>query len=414
MQKLTLTGEVSPGQVPGGGAAILQEKTVNPSRQLQEVTADADLGFDALSKVNVAATALKNLTITPTSQQQVIDLPNDAVGYGVLTVEAGGGPSADSMVGWYTGNETSLAFTGSEVKGLRQAGELNLSFANATTIGEYAFTRMRIKSISAQNKALNIGSYSFNYSLFTGNIEFTASAIGSNAFGYAGAKTITVHGNCTVDDGAFMRLASADNTYCDVSLADATVLDDETFKYASVRNVDLSSAVTLGNGTFTNAIISGEVDLSNYVGVSAGGQTNRFNAATVTDTGSLKLPKLEYVNMKEFYGIKVMGSLMLPSVKEVKQNGFQNSSIRGGLYLDSVETFGSGAFSGIGESGYQYDIYIGSDTVPTAVSGMFGNPKASAVVVHVPAAMLQSYLDNSVWAGLVSSKVSIVGDYVKA
>lgn len=412
MQKLTLTGEVSPGQVPGGGAAILQEKTVNPSRQLQEITADES--YDGLSKVNVTATALKNLTITPTAHQQVIDLPNDAVGYGVITVEAGGGPAADSMVGWYTGNETTLAFTGSEVKGLRQAGELNLSFANAATIGSYAFTRMRIKSISAQNKALNIGSYSFNYSLFAGNIEFTASAIGSNAFGYAGAKTITVHGNCTVDDGAFMRLASADNTYCDVSLADATVLGDDTFKYATVRNVDLSSAVTLGGSTFSNATISGEVDLSNYVGASAGGQTSRFNGATVTDTGSLKLPKLEYVNMREFYGTKVAGALRLPSVKEVKSSGFASSSIRGGLYLDSVETFGTGAFSGIGEANYQYDIYIGSDTVPTAVSGMFGNPKASAVVIHVPAAMLQSYLDNSVWAGLATGKVSIVGDYVKA
>lgn len=412
MQKLTLTGEVSPGQVPGGGAAILQEKTVNPSRQLQEVTADA--GYDGLSKVNVAATALKNLTITPTSQQQVIDLPNDAVGYGVLTVEAGGGPAADSMVGWYTGNETSLAFTGSEVKGIRQAGELNLSFANAATIGGYAFTRMRIKSISAQNKALNIGAHSFDNSLFTGNIEFTASAIGENAFTYAGAKTITVHGNCAVDEGAFQNISSSDNTYCDVSLADATVLGDAVFRYATVRNVDLSSAVTLGGNTFDRATISGEVDLSNYVGVSASGMTSRFFTATVTDTGSLKLPKLEYVNQREFYGTKVAGALRLPSVKEVKSSGFQGSSVRGGLYLDSVETFGNSAFSGIGESGYQYDIYIGSDTVPTAVSGMFGNPKASAVVVHVPAAMLQSYLNDSVWAGLVSSKVSIVGDYVKA
>lgn len=412
MQKLTLTGEVSPGQVPGGGAAILQEKTVNPSRQLQEVTADA--GYDGLSKVNVAATALKNLTITPTAQQQVIDLPNDAVGYGVLTVEAGGGPAADSMVGWYTGNETSLAFTGSEVKGIRQAGELNLSFANAATIGDYAFTRMRIKSISAQNKALNIGAHSFDNSLFTGNIEFTASAIGDNAFYYAGAKTITVHGNCAVYDNAFVHLYSADNTYCDVSLADATVLGSDTFKYATVRNVNLSSAVTLDGSTFANATISGEVDLSNYVGVAASGMISRFMSATVTETGNLKLPKLKYVNQRDFYGTKVMGSLRLPSVKEVKQNGFQTSSIRGGLYLDSVETFGNSALASIGESAYQYDIYIGSESVPTAVAGMFGSPKASAVVVHVPAAMLQSYLNDSVWAGLVSSKVSIVGDYVKA
>lgn len=413
MQKLTLTGEVSPGQVPGGGAAILQEKTVNPSRQLIEVTADES--YDGLSKVNVAATALKNLTITPTAQQQVIDLPNDAVGYGVITVEAGGGPAADSMVGWYTGNETSLAFNGSEVKGIRQAGELNLSFANATTIGEYAFIRMRIKSISPQNKALNIGSYGFNYSLFTGNIEFTASAIGANAFSSAGAKTITVHGDCSVGNTAFLNLFSADSTYCDVSLADATVLvGNDIFKYATVRNVDLSSAVTLGTGTFANATISGEVDLSKYVGLAETGMTSRFNAATIEATGNLKLPKLEYVNQREFYGTKIAGALRLPSVKDVKTYGFANSSIRGGLYLDSVETFGNSAFSSIGESGYQYDIYIGSDTVPTAVSGMFGTPRASAVVVHVPAAMLQSYLDDSVWAGLISSKVSIVGDYVMA
>ena len=412
MQKLTLTGEVSPGQVPGGGAAILQEKTVNPSRQLIEVTADE--GYDYLSKVNVAATALKNLTITPTAQQQVIDLPNDAVGYGVLTVEAGGGPAADSMVGWYTGNETSLAFTGSEVKGIRQTGELNLSFANAATIGDYAFTRMRIKSISAQNKALNIGAYSFNDSLFTGNIEFTASAIGTNAFSYAGIKTITVNGDCSVGEGAFQNIASADSTYCDVSLADATVLGNGVFKYATVRNVDLSSAVTLDGNTFERATISGEVDLSNYVGVSESGMTSRFNSINLAATGNLKLPKLEYVNQREFYGAKIAGALRLPSVKDVKVNGFANSSIRGGLYLDSVETFGNNAFSGIGESGYQYDIYIGSDTVPTAVAGMFASVRGTAVVIHVPAAMLQSYLDDSVWAGLATGKVSIVGDYVKA
>ena len=81
--KAVLTAQVSPGQIPA--SPKLQEKTVNPTNQIQEVTADS--GYEALSKVTVNAMRLQQKSVTPTDTAQVVT-PDE--GYdGLMSVNVG-------------------------------------------------------------------------------------------------------------------------------------------------------------------------------------------------------------------------------------------------------------------------------------------------------------------------------------
>lgn len=68
-----------------GGDISLQEKTVNPTPSQQEILPDAE--YDALSKVTVNAIETEELSVTPTTQQQVYDHSNDTP-YSKVTVKA--------------------------------------------------------------------------------------------------------------------------------------------------------------------------------------------------------------------------------------------------------------------------------------------------------------------------------------
>lgn len=68
-----------------GGDISLQEKTVNPTPSQQEILPDAE--YDGFSKVTVNAIETEELSVTPTTQQQVYDHSNDTP-YSKVTVGA--------------------------------------------------------------------------------------------------------------------------------------------------------------------------------------------------------------------------------------------------------------------------------------------------------------------------------------
>lgn len=85
--KAALTAQVSPGQIPGGGSEpVLQEKTVNPTNQVQEVRPDE--GYDGLSLVKVNSIKLQNKTVTPTGSSQGIRCDEGYDGLGLVVVNA--------------------------------------------------------------------------------------------------------------------------------------------------------------------------------------------------------------------------------------------------------------------------------------------------------------------------------------
>lgn len=93
--KAVLTAQVSPGQIPA--SPKLQEKTVSPTNQIQEVTADS--GYDALSKVTVNAMRLQQKSVTPSSTAQVVTPDSGYDGLMSVSVGASSGGNLDSYFG---------------------------------------------------------------------------------------------------------------------------------------------------------------------------------------------------------------------------------------------------------------------------------------------------------------------------
>ena len=312
-------------------------------------------------------------------------------------------------------------------------GGIDLVMPKTTEIGTEYFSGYKLKSIDAP-KVTTVGEKAF-YGAIIGNIEdgsfSKVTSIGKDGFCACKAETSSVSFDSltTLDSNTafyqfkvkdlnlpeLVTVTGAQNTLVayatgDYNVPKLTALRYKEFANAKAGNLDLRSVTTMGGTTssspFYNVTVTGKLDLRNFVGVDntdtnsavSGGYTLLQGAKF----GEVDLSKLKYANYQDFYQAQ-SDEVHLPSLEIAGKSSFNTTKIKK-VYIDKVTAIKDYAFAG---SNVLTDLYIGSDSVPTVAINAF-NSSSSSLKIHVPSAMLASYLADSDWS-VFSSK--LVGDY---
>ena len=330
----------------GGGTVNNQDKTVSPSISLQSVTFDS--GYTGLGTVtiNAVTSAIDNNIQSGniklgTTILGVTGTYSGTVPTGTLTISSNGTFDVASYASAsvavpdpaymkkYTDPANFTTFTDDELSGTIQYGAFaytsklaTVSFANATSVGNYAFGYcFALRTISFP-KVKTISTYAFQYcSSFNWDLDSTKfpSLVGTVAgYAFRGCQYLT-----------------------GVSLPSVTSIGAQTFSACSrISYVDLPKVTHTAAGAFS------------YL-------------TTCTD---YSLPVLQVIGSSAFYSNWALTTLTLPAVTTISAYAFRYCSTLMSIYFtgSTVPTLASTAFANMPMSVSVNNVY-GSIYVPSSL-----------------------------------------------
>lgn len=351
----------------GGGSINNQDKTVSPSISLQSVTFDS--GYTGLGTVtiNAVTSAIDNNIQAGniklgTTILGVTGTYSGTVPTGTLNISSNGTynvasyasasvsvPEPVYMQKYRTPN-TLTTFTDNELSSTIQYGAFaytsklaTVSFANATSVGNYAFGYCFVLQNISFPKVKTIATYAFQYcSSFNWVLDSTkfpelTGTLGGYAF--RGCQYIT-----------------------GVSLPNITSLGAQTFSACSrISYVNLPSVTNTAGGTFSY----------------------------LTTCTSYSLPALKVVGSSCFYSNWALTTLTLPAVTTISAYAFRYCSTLMSLYLtgSTIPTLTATAFANMPMS-VSVDGVFGSIFVPASLLASYkaatGWKSYSARIVAIP------------------------------
>lgn len=388
-------GTITTGTASGGGSIVVVDTPDGHGGTIREITA-------------TDVTTLVEKTIT---QNGTYDPGNDnADGYSSVTVNVGGGISADEIVertisGVVEGSAATIGsyafYNCSQITGASfpNAGYINscafyycfslsyVSFPNVSTIGTSAFYACRGLSEVSFPNAYTVSDYAFCQCSALETVSFpNLSTIGSSAFMYCSALlSVNLPNLATMGTYAFAYCINL--SYVSMPLFSGSLPNEVFQNCSSLRTADFPNATSVGIFAFCSCIRLSAVSFPNATAI----YSNAFSYCS--SLTAVEFPKVTKIYNGAFKYCENLTTASFPAVT----NFYTSYTFSGCYRLLSLYLMGSSVASLASANVFASTPLSGYTTY---TGGVYGS-------IYVPASLYSSYIRAHNWSYYSSRFVSV-------